>query len=188
MQRSSAFFLLFISLVLTTTLIGADRPGVGDKAGDFSLPTLKGETVQLSGITGNGPVVLVVLRGYPGYQCPACNRQVQDFLSKAKEFSGVGAEVVLVYPGPDDNLVTRAREFASGKQFPENFHLLLDPGYRFTNQYGLRWNAPRETAYPATFLLDKKGTIFFAKISDSHGGRTSAAEILEALQQNQAGQ
>ena len=163
--------------------MGAERPGVGDKAPDFSLPSLAGESVRLSETTENGPVVLVVLRGYPGYQCPVCNRQVQEFLRSALGFSEARAQVLLVYPGPDEDLVSRAREFASDKQFPQNFRLLLDPGYTFTNLYGLRWDAPRETAYPSTFLIDRDGAIFFARISDSHGGRTTAAEVLDALKQ-----
>ena len=163
--------------------MGAERPGVGDKAPDFSLPSLAGESVRLSEITEKGPVALVVLRGYPGYQCPICNRQVQEFLRSARGFSEARAQVLLVYPGPDEDLVSRAREFASDKQFPQNFRLLLDPGYTFTNLYGLRWDAPRETAYPSTFLIDRDGAIFFAKISDSHGGRTTAAEVLDALKQ-----
>lgn len=163
--------------------MGADRPGVGDKAPDFSLPSLAGESVRLSEITEKGPVALVVLRGYPGYQCPICNRQVQEFLRSARGFSEARAQVLLVYPGPDEDLVSRAREFASDKQFPQNFRLLLDPGYTFTNLYRLRWDAPRETAYPSTFLINRDGAIFFARISDSHGGRTTAAEVLDALKQ-----
>ena len=47
--------------------------------------------------------------------------------------------------------------------------------------YGLRWDAPHETAYPSTFLIDRQGVIFFSKIVKEHGGRTTAAEILDAL-------
>jgi alkyl hydroperoxide reductase subunit AhpC len=67
------------------------------------------------------------------------------------------------------------------KTFPNNFDLLLDPGYQFTNLYGLRWDAPKETAYPATFLIDRKGEIFFVKISNSHGGRTTPNELLRVI-------
>jgi len=42
----------------------------------------------------------------------------------------------------------------------------------------LRWDAPRETACPATFVLDEKGVVCFAKISHTHGDRTQASEIL----------
>lgn len=55
------------------------------------------------------------------------------------------------------------------------------PDYAVTKQYGLRWDAAKETAYPSTFLLDTKGVIYFASIAKMHGGRTSATEILELL-------
>ncbi len=66
--------------------------------------------------------------------------------------------------------------------------LLLDPGYDFTNLYGLRWDAPNETAYPSTFLIDSKGVVFFSKVVKEHGGRTTAAEIIDALPKRKPGQ
>ena len=64
---------------------------------------------------------------------------------------------------------------------PANFELLLDPGYEFTNLYSLRWDAPHETAYPSTLLIDRHGVVFFSKTVKEHGGRTKATEILDAL-------
>ena len=90
--------------------------------------------------------MLIVLRGYPGYQCPFCNRQAQDFLQESQAFAQGGAHIVMVYPGPPQDLRTRAKEFVADKALPSHFDLLLDPGYEFTNLYGVRWNAPRETA------------------------------------------
>ena len=156
-------------------------PAVGEKAPDFTLSTQQGTHVRLSEVTAKAPVVLVMLRGYPGYQCPLCNQQVHDFLKNAQGFAEAKVQVILVYPGPPDNLAARAAEFTADKNLPENFQLLLDPGYEFTNLYGLRWDAPNETAYPSTFLIDQKGIVFFSKISKSHGGRTKAAELLEVL-------
>jgi len=159
----------------------AAPPTVGEKAPDFTLSTLEGKNVRLSDVMSKGPVVLVVLRGYPGYQCPYCNRQVQDFIQKSQGFADAGARVVLVYPGPPQNLDAKANEFLADKRLPNNFDLVLDPGYEFTNSYGLRWDAPHETAYPSTFLIDRQGVVFFSKIVKEHGGRTTAAEILDAL-------
>jgi peroxiredoxin len=67
------------------------------------------------------------------------------------------------------------------KKLPDHFDLVLDPDYEVTNLYGLRWDAPHETDYPSTFLINRQGTIFFSKIVEEHGARTSAAEILDAL-------
>jgi hypothetical protein len=47
------------------------------------------------------------------------------------------------------------------------------------NAYGLRWDAPHETAYPSTFILDRKGIVQFVKISHTHGDRTKASAIVE---------
>jgi len=57
----------------------------------------------------------------------------------------------------------------------------VDHDYKITNLLGLRWDAPRETAYPAAFVVDHKGYIQYAKVSDSHRGRATASEILEFL-------
>ncbi len=180
----------FIPLLLLATLaplFAAAPPWVGDKALDFALSTVEGKTIRLSEVTSRGTVVLVVLRGFPGYQCPFCNRQVQDFIQKAPDFAAAGGHVVFVYPGPPQDLGARASEFLANKKLPANVDLLLDPGYEFTNLYGLRWDAPRETAYPSTFLIDRNGTIFFSKIVKEHGGRTTAAEILDALPKRKPG-
>ena len=160
----------------------AARPKVGDTATAFELQPLGGtEKVKLADLTKQGPVVLVVLRGYPGYQCPICSRQVGQLLAKAAGFKKKNAQVVMVYPGPSQNLQARAKEFVRGKQIPEHFQILIDPDYGFTNAYNLRWNAPRETAYPATFVIGKDGKIVYANISKGHAGRANAAEVLEAV-------
>jgi peroxiredoxin len=179
--------MLFV-LAAVMHLAAAAPPAVGEKAPDFTLSNVSGKTVRLSEVVATGPVVLVVLRGYPGYQCPFCNRQVHDFIDKSPAFAEAGVHVVLIYPGPPQDLGTHANEFLTDKKLPDNFEMLLDPGYEFTNRYGLRWDAPKETAYPSTFLIDRQGVVFFSKIVKEHGGRTTAAEILDALPKRKSGQ
>ncbi len=166
--------LLFVALCVTQ-ILSAAQPAVGETAKDFQLMSLSGAPVRLSDLTAKGPVVLLVLRGFPGYQCPLCNRQVKEFVSHASDFAG--ATVLMVYPGPAE----KANEFAADKDLPKGFLMVVDPDYAFTKQYDLRWDAPKETAYPSTFLIDGNRKIFFAKVSNSHGGRSSAAEVSAAL-------
>lgn len=173
--------LLLSFLTLTSAVMTAAPPGVGEKAPDFTLADLTGTARKLSGFRGQGPVVLVVLRGFPGYQCPLCNRQVGELVRNADGFAKAGARVVMVYPGPRDIAQSKANEFVSDKNLPQHFTLLVDPDYEMVLRYNLRWDAPKETAYPSTFVLDKSGKITYAKVSDSHGGRATAAEILAAL-------
>jgi thioredoxin-dependent peroxiredoxin len=177
---------LFASaLVLTSLLHAAETPStppkVGEVAPNFTLQTLEDRSVELKSLVQEQPVVLVVLRGWPGYQCPLCTRQVQEFVAKATEFKQRGAKVVMIYPGPAEQLQEHAREFLKDKQWPADFVFLVDPDYLFTNAYGLRWDAKKETAYPSTFVLERGGKVRFAHVSKSHGNRLTAANAIVEL-------
>ena len=173
---------LFAAMFLRP-LVAAEIPKVGDAAPAFALKGLDDETVRLADLAAKGPVVLVVLRGWPGYQCPVCDRQVQNFIASAADFAAAGAQLAFVYPGPAADLKAHAVEFKSwkGRAWPAAFRYALDPDYAFTSAYGLRWDAPRETAYPSTFIIDHTRTMRFAKVSRTHGDRTTAAALLAEL-------
>jgi thioredoxin-dependent peroxiredoxin len=156
-------------------------PMEGHKAPDFALTSIDGATVRLSAEVAHGPIVLVVLRGWPGYQCPFCTRQFGDYLTHAGEIESTGAKVLFVYPGPADGLKDHAVDFTKSTPLPAGFRVLLDPDYTFTNAYGLRWNAPQETAYPSTYVLGKDGVIVLARTSHEHGGRVPVTDVLTAL-------
>lgn len=176
---------LLVVLAGSSGLLGAGgfgkAPKIGEKAPAFSLTALDGRRVTLASEITHGPVVLVLLRGWPGYQCPFCTAQFADFLAHASELERAGARVVWVYPGPADQLEQHAREFTASRALPANFRLAIDPDYVFTNAYGLRWDAPQETAYPATFVLDHGGIVRFAQISVGHDRRARADDVLKAL-------
>ncbi len=173
----------FAFLLAAGMAASAQTPPVGAKAPNFTLSTPTGQPLRLSSLTSKGTVVLVVLRGFPGYQCPYCMKQVHDFVEHAPAFAAKKADVLLVYPGPPAELDAHAKEFLEKQaELPANIQLVTDPDYTVTNQYGLRWDAPHETAYPSTFILDRTGKVLFEKVSHSHGDRTSAEDILNQLQ------
>ncbi|MBA4105726.1 MAG: bacteriocin [Pirellula sp.] len=157
-------------------------PKIGDMAEMFTLQSLDGEKVELKKLLKEGPVVVAVLRGYPGYQCPACTRQVGGYVKLADEFAKAGATVVFVYPGEAKELETRAQEFLKETELPGPLTLVLDPDQKFVTAAGLRWEALNETAYPSTFIVDSDGKVTFRKVSKSHGDRAEAADVLKALQ------
>ena len=171
------------AMVATSTLFAGfgAAPKVGDKARPFTLTALDGTAVSLAAETARGPVVLVLARGWPGYQCPFCTRQFADFVAHAKEFEAAGAHVVWVYPGPSMDVVQRAKEFVASSPLPSGFRFVTDPDYTFTNAYGLRWDAPNETSYPSTFVIDRSSTVRFAQISNAHDGRAKASDVVTAL-------
>lgn len=161
-------------------------PKEGSKLKDFSATTMNGGKFQLSKLVEKGSVVIVMLRGFPGAQCPVCSTQVAGYIAKADEFDKQrNTPVVFIYPGKGNNLEKRAKEFTAPLEaevdLPSNFIFVLDQDYKITNHLGLRWDAPNETAYPAAFVIDHDGYIQFAKVSDNHRGRATADEILEFL-------
>jgi peroxiredoxin len=166
---------------LTSLLISsapAATPQMGEAAPDFTLNTLDGQSVHLSDLTAKSDVILVVLRGWPGYQCPACTAQAHDFVQAADKFKAAGVQVVMVYPGPADDLMKHASDFVHDKNWPKDFLLVLDPDYSFTKAYDLRWDKKNETAYPSTFVIGKDGKVTFAHVSHQHGDRVKAETVL----------
>ncbi len=194
-NRTAAAFLLAVIVSVAALPVSAAEPApvanaddalttwpaAGVKAPDFTLATLDNQKLRLADAASTGPVVLVFLRGWVGYQCPACDRQVGDLIANAGEFSERNARVLLVYPGPAEGLKDHAAEFISGKGLPGHFAFVTDPQMRAVSAYKLRWIAPRETAYPATFVIGPDRVVRHAKVSTTHGGRASAKEILGAL-------
>ena len=156
-------------------------PRLGEKAPAFALTAIDGRRVTLANEVARGPVVLVLLRGWPGYQCPFCTRQFADFLDHARELDAARARVVWVYPGPADQVQQHATAFTASRALPRNFVVVPDPDYVFTNAYGLRWDEPQETAYPATFVVDRSSVVRFAQISIGHDQRAKAIDVLKAL-------
>jgi peroxiredoxin len=182
--------LVILAISIASNAIHADEPAkptakappkVGEMAKAFTLQSLGGEKVELKKLLEDGPVVVAVLRGYPGYQCPACTRQVGGYVKLADEFAKAGATVVFVYPGEAKELETRAQEFLKQTELPAPLTLALDPDHRFVTAAGLRWEAPNETAYPSTFIVDADGKVAFRKISKTHGDRAEAVDVLKAL-------
>jgi peroxiredoxin len=88
----------------------------------------------------------------------------------------------MVYPGEAALVQGKAEDFVTGKTLPANVHFLVDPDLKVVNLYKLRWDAANETAYPSTFVFDRGGVVRFVKISQSHGDRSSAADVLQILQ------
>ena len=188
-MRHSAICIVF-AVVVSAVVVFQSRaeesgtsaiPKVGKKAKNVELQAIDGKKVKLSQLAKPGPVVLVLLRGYPGYQCPLCIRQVGELRKHAKDFQELKTTIVLVYPGEKDGLKERAAEFLKDSPLPKGFVFAIDPGYKFTTKYGLRWDAEAETAYPATFVLDKGRIVKFRKVSKSHGDRAKVEEVLNVL-------
>ncbi|MGB6868271.1 MAG: redoxin domain-containing protein, partial [Acidobacteriaceae bacterium] len=104
LSRMGRFVLAVICALSMGVAAFAETPAVGAKAPDFTLSTPTGKAVRMSTVQRGHDLVLVVLRGFPGYQCPYCVRQVHDFIDHASEFKAKNTRILLVYPGPPGDL------------------------------------------------------------------------------------
>jgi hypothetical protein len=81
--------------------------------------------VSLSAEQSGHGLVLFILRGFPGYQCPYCVKQVHDFAEHASDFKAKNTKVHLVYPGPSADLDQHAKEFLEKQaELPSNVVLV----------------------------------------------------------------
>ena len=159
-----------------------EPPPIGERAIDFDLPVVGGDGfVKLSKEYDEGNVVVVVLRGYPGSQCPFCSRQLSGLLNRAKALAQEAHRVILVYPGEGALLKRHAEQFMGSRSLPEPLVIVRDDGMKMVSDWGLRWKKSRETAFPATFVIDQNGRVRWSKISDNHAGRSSVEEIMREL-------
>ena len=159
-----------------------DSVEIGQRAPDFELPVVcENRFLNLRDEYRQGPVVVIVLRGYPGYQCPLCKSQFNAVVNRAKALEAETGRVVLVYPGKTEQLAKQAERFLGSRRLPDPVTLVRDDDLQMVNDWGLRWNKRGQTAYPATFVIDKNGRIAWKKVSTSYAGRSTVEEILREL-------
>lgn len=126
---------------------------------------------------------VIFLRGWNGYQCPACSAQTYSFIEQAEAFKERGYELIFIYPnhGTTEETSTKAKEFAAELDLPEHLHFVEDPGVEVGKAYGLLWDAPKETVYPAFYVLDADLKVLHKNVSQTHGGRVKADQALTIL-------
>ena len=157
-------------------------PEIGQRAPDFELPLVgQNKFLNLRDEYRDGPVVVIVLRGYPGYQCPLCKNQFNAVVNRAKALASETDRVVLVYPGNTDQLAKQAKRFLGSRKLPHPVTMVHDDNMQMVKNWGLRWQARNQTAYPATFVVDQNGRIAWKKVSTSQAGRSTVEEILREL-------
>ena len=173
--------------------------GVGDRAPDFALPDATGETVRLSDLLLDGPVVVTF---YRGAWCPYCNTQLRDYQQALGSFEATGARLVAISPQAPDSSMSMAERNALA------YSVLSDTGGQVSQQYGLVFRVDAETRaryeavgidlarynggdtdaawalpVPATYVIDPSGIIRAAFVEADYTQRASPRQVLEALQE-----
>jgi peroxiredoxin len=141
----------------TTPVENYPGPNVGDKAIDFKLDTLSGESVTLSELKGKK----VVLNFWATW-CPPCKEEMpimQEFYTK----NGKDVEILAINIDPQYNV----KEFqkAMGLTFP----ILLDKDDKINTAYDI-------LTVPTTYIINEQGIITHKQI-----GAITSLESFTAL-------
>lgn len=130
--------------------------GVGEKAPDFALPSQDGQTVQLSALLSEGPVVLYF---YPADFTPVCTAQACMVRDPHDRMAASGYRVIAVSP----QSVASHAKFAQRHELP--FKLLADPDKIAIRAYGVAGPFGLLTRR-ATFLIGADGIVLDREVGD----------------------
>ena|SRR5437868_11623551 len=131
-----------LTLALVTAGVAFAGVQKGQRAPEFSLPSLKGSTVVLSQLRGR-----VVLVDFWAQWCEPCKKELPQLDRLAKEYAPKGVVVLTVN-------IDKQRENAERmvKQLGLTLDVLLDPAGSVAGSYDL----PK---MPTSFVVDKKGIV-----------------------------
>jgi len=168
---------------------------VGANAVGFELPDHDGTVVSSSDLLAKGRLVLCFIRGR---WCPFCVGQMEAMNLTVPSIERAGATFVVISPQ------TVKQSFFMHDQHKLRFPLLSDTGNRVARQFGLTYRVPalQEAVYrrafvnlpftngddswelpiPATYILDRDGTVLYASANEDYTERPEPAEIVAFLQ------
>ncbi len=181
---------------LADTGIAQNSLKVGEKAPDFELPNVKGESVNLHSLLEQGPVVLNFYRG--GW-CPYCSLELNAYNKHLGDIENLGASLVAISPQTPDNSLSTA------EKNDLKFEVLSDVGNKTANQFGLvfkldsslheiytkfglelpKYNGDDswEIPLPGTYVIDKDGTVQYAFVNADYTKRAEPEEVIEKLEE-----
>ena len=173
---------------------GDQAISVGQTAPEFTLPDHLGNNVSLTNELAQGPVVLNFYRG--GW-CPYCNLEFRALQAILPDIQALGAQLIGISPETPDASSNTVE--AKGIQFT----VLSDVGNKVARLYGLQTAVPEairplykqwgldvngangddswELPLPATYIINKCGTVKAAFINRDYTQRMEPNDVIQAL-------
>jgi peroxiredoxin len=167
---------------------------VGAKVPSFELQDHNGKVIRSSDLLAHGRLVLCFIRGR---WCPFCVGQMEAMNLIVPQLEQAGATLAAISPQ------TVKQSFFMHDQHKLRFLLLSDTGNKVARQFGLTYRVPaaQEAIYrrafvnlpftngddswelpiPATFIVDRDGTILYASANEDYTDRPEPTEILNSL-------
>src|SRR5712671_4670942 len=167
---------------------------VSAKAPEFEVQDHDGRNLSSVDLLARGRLVLCFIRGR---WCPFCVGQMEAMNLVLPEIERAGATLVAISPQ------TVRQSFFMHDQHKLRFPLLSDPGNEVARQFGLtyRVNEEQQGVYrrafvnlpfangddswqlpiPATFILERDGTVLYVSANEDYTERPEPREILRVL-------
>ena len=167
---------------------------VGAKALAFTLSDHDGKIVSSSDLLAKGRLVLCFIRGR---WCPFCVGQMEAMNLILPRIEQAGAAFVAISPQ------TVKQSYFMHDQHKLRFPLLSDVGNKVAWQFGLVYRVPEaqeaiyrrafvnlplangdeswELPIPATYIIDKDGTVLYASANEDYSERAEPSEVLNFL-------
>ena len=144
----------------------------GEKASDFTLKDLNGESWSLRDYKGK----IVVLLFYPGNNTPVCTAQLCSVRDHWSDYTATGAEVVGISMDSEK----------SHKSFTDKYNLTLkllsDATGEVSEKYQMKSWLPGRSAR-GVVVIDKNGEVAYHKVQSLSIFKPSDAEVLDAIRQ-----
>ncbi len=169
---------------------------VASNAPAFELNDHNGKLVSSGQLLSKGRLVICFFRGR---WCPFCVGQLEAMNLLVLQIEQAGASLVAISPQ------TVQQSFFMVDQHKLRFPLLSDAGNQVARQFGLVYRVPDdqqsiyrrafvnlpfangeqswELPIPATFIVDRDGTILYATADEDYTQRPEPGEILQRLTQ-----
>jgi len=169
---------------------------VGAKAPNFRLPNAQGGTFELSRQLSKGPVVVTFYRG--GW-CPFCDLTLRAYQANLSDIRLLGADLVAISPQTEDYSMSAVEK----KEL--KFPVLSDLRNAVARQYGIVFQLPDawkelqikfgnpmpkfngdeswELPIPATFVLDRRGTVRLRHVDPDYRRRLEPDEVVRSLRE-----
>jgi peroxiredoxin len=168
---------------------------VGAKAPEFELSDHDGNRVSSSDLLAKGQLVLCFIRGR---WCPFCVAQMEAMNLILPAIEQAGATLAAISPQ------TVQQSFFMRDQHKLRFPLLSDAGNQVARQFGLTYRVPPdqkaiyqrafvnlpfvngddswELPVPATYILERDGTVLYASANEDYAERPEPEDIVRFLQ------
>jgi peroxiredoxin len=167
---------------------------VAKKAPGFELQDQNAKPVSSANLLAKERLVICFIRGR---WCPFCVGQLEAMNRILPQIEHAPASLIAISPQ------TVKQSFFMADQHKLRFPLLSDPGNRVARQFGLVYRVPDyqqavyrrvfinlpfangdeswELPVPATYILNRNGSVLFSSVNADYAERPEPAEILSQL-------